>query len=99
AVIENRTLTEWLERFSGKETCVTPVNSLEEMANDPQVLARDMIQSINGFRQIGQPIKLSETPGEIQSRAPLLGEHTNEILEKIGLSAQEIDQLKRNNVI
>ncbi|HEU5140189.1 MAG TPA: CaiB/BaiF CoA-transferase family protein [Bacillales bacterium] len=98
-VIETETLAGWMNRFSGKEACVSPVHNFEEMESDPQVLARCMIQPFNGVRQIGQPIKLSETPCEMQSKAPSLGEHTNEIFKEIGLSTQEIDRLKQNHVI
>lgn len=88
-IIHQKTLSEWLEIFSGTESCVSPVLTFEEMTQDPQVIARDMIQTVDyetlkQVKQIGIPIKLSETPGEIRTQAPKLGEHTEEVLKEIG---------------
>lgn len=98
-VISEKTLAEWLDRFSNVEACVTPVQNLEEMMQDPQVIAREMMQTHQGVKQPGQPIKLSETPALIRSHAPDLGEHTDELLQNIGYSKQEIDTFKENKVI
>lgn len=103
-VILGKTLSEWLEQFSKVKTCVAPVNTLAEMVEDPQVLAREMIQTVDHplegvMRQIGFPIKLSGTPGQIQFYAPALGEHTDEVMKGIGLSDQEIHRLKEQGVI
>ncbi|MFC4024047.1 CaiB/BaiF CoA transferase family protein [Oceanobacillus longus] len=90
-IIGQKTQAEWMETFSHVDTCVAPVNSFEDMVNDPQVQARDMIKNVHHdehgtMKQIGIPIKLSETPGEIRHQAPKLGEHTDEILSEIGIS-------------
>lgn len=90
-IIYQQTLAEWMEVFSANEACVSPVLTLEEMTVDPQVMARDMIQTVKNktlgtMKQIGIPIKLSETPGEIHTQAPKLGEHTEEFLTEMGLS-------------
>ncbi|WP_085991176.1 CaiB/BaiF CoA transferase family protein [Oceanobacillus senegalensis] len=87
-IIAEKPQAEWLERFSGMDACIAPVLTMEEMVKDPQVQARDMIQEINHptlgtTKQIGIPIKLSETPGRIRTHAPKLGEHTDEILEEL----------------
>ncbi|WP_059103110.1 CaiB/BaiF CoA transferase family protein [Shouchella shacheensis] len=100
-IISQRTLAEWLDNFSGKDACVAPVLNFHEMVNDPQVLAREMIQSVHhstlgGTRQIGIPIKLSETPGKIQSQAPKLGEHTAKVMEEIEISRKTIKEQRRN---
>lgn len=83
-VIINKTMAEWVEAFSEVEACVTPVNTLEEMVNDPQVIAREMIQTIvdenlGEMKHIGIPIKLSKTPGEIRSLAPKLQDSQHQI--------------------
>lgn len=88
AIMHEKTLEEWMEEFSGIDACVAPVLTFDEVLENPQVQARGMIQSVEQSdtkdqKQIGNPIKLSETPGKIYSRAPKLGEHTNEILETI----------------
>jgi crotonobetainyl-CoA:carnitine CoA-transferase CaiB-like acyl-CoA transferase len=51
------------------------------------------------LKQIGIPIKLSETPGKITSLAPSLGQHTKEILQELGYSAEAIEGFRREKVI
>ncbi|RLL46845.1 CoA transferase [Oceanobacillus piezotolerans] len=90
-IIAQKTLDDWMDIFSDVDSCVAPIYSFEEMINDPQVQARDMIKNVNHselgtMKQVGIPIKLSETPGEIRKQAPKLGEHTDEILGEIGIS-------------
>lgn len=102
--ISQYTLSDWMERFSGIDACVAPVNNFEEMSRDPQILAREMVQTVErplrgANRHIGFPIKLSETPGRIRSHAPKLGEHTREVLRNLGFPEDQIDQLKENEVI
>ena len=72
---------------------------------NPQIIARDMIVNTNhpeagNIKMAGIPIKLSATPGSVDRPAPLLGQHTEEILQELlGLSIQEIGKLKENKVI
>jgi formyl-CoA transferase/CoA:oxalate CoA-transferase len=51
------------------------------------------------FRTTGLPVKLSRTPGRIERRPPLHGEHTDEVLLECGLARPEIDALRRDGVI
>ena len=94
-IIYQKTLAEWMEIFENKEACVTPVLTLEEMTSDPQIMAREMIQSmkhetLGTIKQIGIPIKLSETPGVIRFIAPKLGEHTEEILKEVNADRKKV---------
>ncbi|SDY11460.1 Crotonobetainyl-CoA:carnitine CoA-transferase CaiB [Salimicrobium album] len=89
-IVLTKTSSEWMEVFREVEACVTPLLTFEEMIKDPQITAREMIRTfehdtLGSIRQIGIPVKLSGTPGIIHSRAPKLGEHTDEILKKIGM--------------
>lgn len=89
-IISRKSLDEWMGIFSEVDSCVAPVLSFDEMIENPQVKAREMIKNVNhselgSIKQVGIPIKLSETPGEIRDLAPKLGEHTKEILEEIGV--------------
>jgi crotonobetainyl-CoA:carnitine CoA-transferase CaiB-like acyl-CoA transferase len=70
-----------------------PVNTAAEMLEDPHVLARDMVVEpehplAGTVRVVGVPVKLSETPDSIRTPAPLLGEHTDEILTGLGLGSE-----------
>ncbi|MEK4426118.1 CaiB/BaiF CoA transferase family protein [Solibacillus sp. FSL K6-1523] len=95
---------DWLDMLETEETCVGPVYSVDEMMNDPQIMDRKLLTEMEHptagiIKQIGFPIKFSHTPGEIYTHAPLLGEHTDEILLGLGFSTNRIEELKNRGVI
>jgi len=86
------------------EVASGPVYSLDEVFKDLQVLHRGMVAEIDhpksGKIKVGGiPVKLSETPGNIRSPPPMLGQHTREILEGLGYSQDKIDELRKKGVI
>ena len=101
----HRTTDAWVDALEAIGVPCGPVNTVDKVANDPQVLARNMIAEIEhdttGTVQIpGMPIKLSETPGQIDAPAPNLGEHTSEVLTGLlGLGAEEVNQLKQDGIV
>ncbi len=104
-VMRQRTTEQWVEELEKIGVPCGPVNTIDQVANHPQVLAREMIvkveHEVTGPVEIpGIPIKLSETPGSVDAPAPSLGEHTEEILSGLlGLSRGEIDVLKQEGVV
>jgi crotonobetainyl-CoA:carnitine CoA-transferase CaiB-like acyl-CoA transferase len=99
-----RTREEWLDLLMKVDTCVTAVHSLEETFSDPQVLYRKMLvetrhPKAGPVKQIGIPIKFSETPGEIRDPAPEFGQHTEEILHRAGFTLEDIERLRKEGVI
>ena len=77
---------------------------MEQVYQDPQVQAREMLVDLEDpqlgtLHNIGIPVKLSETPGNIRRRAPELGEHSREVLSESGFSEQEIEELVRAGII
>jgi crotonobetainyl-CoA:carnitine CoA-transferase CaiB-like acyl-CoA transferase len=97
-----RTTAAWLEVLKGEVPCA-PVNSVEEAFRDPQVEGGDMILDLphpefGTVRQVGSPIRVSGAR-VVPTRGPRLGEHTEEILESLGLSSEEIRQLREEEVI
>lgn len=89
AAIHQKTLTEWLELFEGIDACISPVLTPEELADHPQIKHRQMIEDITHpemgvIKQIGNPIKLSNSTIRTRRHAPGLGEHSKEILKELG---------------
>ena len=94
----------WVDRINAAGVPCGPVLDLEQVFRDPQVLAREMLVSlkhpeVDDFRTTGLPIKLSDTPGAIERRPPLHGEHSDEILAEFGFEAREIADLRARKVI
>ena len=82
-----------------------PVYSMSELFNDPQVKDREMLVELEHprlgkLRQIGIPMKFSETEPEIKSSPPMLGEHTAEVLQTLlGYDDGLLRELKEKGVI
>jgi formyl-CoA transferase len=71
---------------------------------DPQVRAREMVVEVDHpalgrTRVLGSPIKMSGTPPDVGRRAPMLGEHTDEVLREAGFGDAEIAALRRTNAV
>ena len=86
------------------EVPASRIFSAADMCADPQYLAREMIQSAmlpdgKSFRVPGIVPKLTATPGEMTWTGPNLGEHTNLVLERMGITKSEIDRLRAEKVI
>ncbi len=96
-----KTQGEWMDIFSKFETCVMPIKTYEEALEDPQLHARNMIQSqshplLGEITTIGSPIQYKENPLTIRSAAPEVGENTKEILKWIGYTQEKIHTLHDN---
>lgn len=94
----------WLRRLQEAGVPCAPVNTVDRLLDHPQLRARDMFVEVDHpmagrLRLTGIPLKLSETPGEVRSPPPLLGEHTEEILSWLGYGPEEIRELRDRGVI
>ena len=82
-----------------------PINSIDMVVNDPQIIAREMIVEVEhpvagNFKMPGIPIKLSDTPGRIRTPAPVLGQHSAEILkEYLNYSTETVGKLIEEGVL
>ncbi|WP_202617801.1 CaiB/BaiF CoA transferase family protein [Bacillus dakarensis] len=99
AIIKKKTLEEWNAIFEGKDACVSPILNIDEVVQDPQVKARNMVIEKDGEKYLGFPIKLSKTPGEVKKSAPNLGEDNQDILTELGYSAEEIEAWKKDGIL
>lgn len=103
--IKGKTTKEWQELLDSAGIPNGPINTIDKVIEDPQVLAREMIvdiiHPIAGKLKIpGIPIKLSHTPGKIRRPSPILGEHTEEILkESLDYGDGEISKLREDKVL
>jgi crotonobetainyl-CoA:carnitine CoA-transferase CaiB-like acyl-CoA transferase len=94
----------WLSMLDAAEIPCGPINDYAQVFSDPQVAARGMVLEtdhpvLGRLRTLGSPIKMSATPADPSRRAPLLGEHTDEILTEFGLSTTEIRALRRSGAV
>lgn len=100
-----KTTKEWQYILDNEGIPNGPINTIDKVVEDIQVLARDMIVEVQhpiagSFKMPGIPIKLSETPGRIRTPSPTLGQHTYEILkEYLGLDDKAIEELAEEGAI
>jgi crotonobetainyl-CoA:carnitine CoA-transferase CaiB-like acyl-CoA transferase len=98
ARLATRTVAEWIAALEAEGVPCGPINSIAQTLADPQVAARQMVVELSHpraglTRALGLPIKLSASPGRVSRPAPLLGQHTREVLEESGFAAAEIEGL------
>ncbi|MFN7930539.1 MAG: CoA transferase [Blastocatellia bacterium] len=103
-IFKQKTTAEWEQLLVEKGVPCGAVNDYFEFLNDPQVTAMEMnpvLQHpvIGGMRVPGIPVHFEQTPGAIQRPAPLLGQHTEEILREFGFDEVKIAELRAEKII
>jgi crotonobetainyl-CoA:carnitine CoA-transferase CaiB-like acyl-CoA transferase len=94
----------WLTLLEANDIPCGPINNYAQVFADPQVLAREMVVEVDHptlghLKSLGSPIKMSATPADVRKRAPLLGEHTIEVLREAGYDEREIEELRRAEAV
>ena len=94
----------WLSRLDREGVPSGPINTYAEALADPHALARQMVVDLahpgaGPIKALGIPVKLSDTPGAVDRPAPLLGQHTAEILTELGYTDAEQRALSAQGVI
>ncbi|MBS0513831.1 MAG: CoA transferase [Proteobacteria bacterium] len=99
AIFRSRTQAQWVEVFDAVDCCVTPVLRLEEAMENPQIVARGMIQDVEGVRQFAPPVRMSDLEVTAAAAPSRAGEHSEELLLALGLGDADITRLRAAGVI
>lgn len=103
ALFKTRTRQQWVDKFADYDFCFAPVLDYREAILNEQLIARQMVVEGNydGFATVapGVAVKLSVTPGQVRNEVPRAGEHTIEVLDALGYSSAEIEELFNRKAI
>jgi crotonobetainyl-CoA:carnitine CoA-transferase CaiB-like acyl-CoA transferase len=98
------TRSEILQKMLAAEIPAGPINTVAEILEDPQIDAREMIQTLTHpeygpIRMLGIPIKMSATPGAVEGAPPVFGEHNGGILAMLGYTPEAISALTADGTL
>lgn len=101
---KKRTSAEWLDALEQAKVPAGPVFDVLQMHANPQTIAREMIVEVDHIKigtmkTLGSPVKFSATPGCVRRSAPILGQHTQEVLREYGFPDAEIKQMAASGAI
>ena len=108
SLIEELTVTkssnEWVEKLEKVGVPCGPINSIDKVFDDPQVKHLGIAQSVDTIpfgktELVGQPFNLSRTPSSLKQRPPEKGEQNSDVLNELGFSDKELNDLKNQNII
>ena len=103
--LKSRPATDWIELLTAGGIPCGAVRDLEAVFSDPQIIERAMVVALDhpiagAIRTLGVPVKLDDTPGNVRTPPPTLGQHTETILgDDLGLTATAIVQLREKGVV
>jgi formyl-CoA transferase len=98
-VIRQQSASFWLERLDEAGIPAGPINSISEALADVQAQHRQVVRTIAGIPMVGSPIRFDGERADSDLPPPRLGEHTSEILERIGVSSEEHDAMRAKGII
>jgi crotonobetainyl-CoA:carnitine CoA-transferase CaiB-like acyl-CoA transferase len=103
-VFSKKTRAEWAQIFRDNKMRCDPCLTYKEVCEHPQVAANEMITSVKHptrgeVKLLNLPVKLKKTPGKVQGPSPLLGEHTEEIMLKLGYKPKDITAMEAEGII
>ena len=105
--LKEKTVGEWMKLMyeKGEGIPFAPIRTLDEVFQDPHIMARDIVQEIQHpligtLRMIGPTVLYDQIRGRVHMPPPRLGEHNREILKKfLGYDEEQIGQLEKDGVI
>jgi crotonobetainyl-CoA:carnitine CoA-transferase CaiB-like acyl-CoA transferase len=103
-IFASKTRQEWMKILAEHGCIFTPVQSIDEVVDDPQAIANNYLINIEHpshgpVKTMGFPWNFSDTPAAWRRKAPALGEHTEEVLIEIGYSKEEITRLREEGAV
>jgi len=102
--VKTRTSSEWLELFDLHEVPCAPILSRDELLNFPQIIANELIVEsedplMGPMRQARPSARFDKTPSQIRTAAPILGEHTDQVLQELGIDHSDIQELRAKHIV
>lgn len=99
-----RKRSDWLAALDAAKVPCGPINQLDEVFEDPQVRAREMTWTAPhplaaGLKLVASPMKLSATPPRLRRPPPLLGQHSDEVLQELGLDTAQVAALRARGIV
>jgi crotonobetainyl-CoA:carnitine CoA-transferase CaiB-like acyl-CoA transferase len=93
-----------METLEAADVLCAPINDYPQLVRHPQVVATGFIAEqthprAGRFKTVATPVKLEKTPGTIRTAAPLLGEHSRDVLAEAGFTPAEIESLAARDII
>ncbi|MDN3986573.1 CaiB/BaiF CoA transferase family protein [Zwartia vadi] len=103
-IMRTRSTDEWLDLLRSAGVPCSPINTLDQALEHPQVQSRSLFVEtdhpvLGPMKNVGYPVKFNNQPRQASRHAPLLGEHTKEVLTEMGLSHERIDELLKHGVV
>ena len=103
-MMRTRSTDEWLDLLRSAGVPCSPINTLDQALEHPQVQSRSLFVEtdhpvLGPMKNVGYPVKFNNQPRQASRHAPLLGEHTKEVLTEMGLSHERIDELLKHGVV
>ena len=104
SIVAGKTSAEWVEELTQAGVPCGPIYTIDEMFDDPQVqhlgIAQPlMTEPFGETRAVGQPFALSRTPSSMAASPPLRGQHTEELLDELGIDAAAYADLQKKSVV
>jgi crotonobetainyl-CoA:carnitine CoA-transferase CaiB-like acyl-CoA transferase len=99
-IFKDKTKTEWVEWFKGRDVAFAPMKTLPEVLEDSHFKARGMVlKDARGWDHLGAPIKFADEPAQPNFDPPAHGQHTLKILRRLGYSEAEMARLTAQGAV